>query len=129
MNFIINSRPPNRNKFFEMVHPAAFAISLGVVLGGAIFALFFYNNRNQDNQWRYEERPRRDPLEFMQHQFESYVNFSINIFIARYRVTVKKLIYFFIAGIFVQFAWIDSMMTMYFWSVVTVFISDASKKV
>lgn len=55
-----------------MVHPAALAISFGVVLGGAIFALFFYQNtRNQDNRWRYEESPRRDPLEFMQHQFES----------------------------------------------------------
>lgn len=55
-----------------MVHPAALAISFGVVLGGAIFALFFYNTRQQNNQWRYEEaRPRRDPLEFMQNQFES----------------------------------------------------------
>lgn len=54
-----------------MVHPAAIAISFGVALGGAIFALFFYNSRHQNNQWSYEERPRRDPLQFMQHQFES----------------------------------------------------------
>lgn len=54
-----------------MVHPAALAISFGVVLGGAIFALLFFNSHRND-RWRYEdERPRRDPLEFMQHQFES----------------------------------------------------------
>lgn len=70
-----------------MVHPAALAISFGVVLGGAIFALFFYNTRNQDNQWRYEERPRRDPLEFMQHQFESLVNFINIIYTILYRLS------------------------------------------
>lgn len=61
-----------------MVHPAALAISFGVVLGGAIFALFFYNSRNQHNEYRYEERPRRDPLELMRQQFELYVKISIN---------------------------------------------------
>lgn len=54
------------------MHPAALAISFGMVLGGAIFALFYLNsNRNTNNQWRYEERPRRDPIEFLQNQFES----------------------------------------------------------
>lgn len=54
-----------------MVHPAFAAISFGVVLGGAIFALLYYG-RTQNNQYRYEDRPRprRDPLECMQHQFE-----------------------------------------------------------
>lgn len=52
-----------------MVHPAALAISFGVVLGGAIFALFFYNTRNQENQWHERERPIRDPLAF--HQFDA----------------------------------------------------------
>lgn len=59
-----------------MVHPAALAITFGVVLGGAIFALFFYNSRNQHNEYTYEERPRRDPLEFMRQQFELYANIS-----------------------------------------------------
>lgn len=59
-----------------MVHPAALAISFGVVLGGAIFALIFMsNNRNEERQHRYQQsprpRPRPDPLELIQEQLES----------------------------------------------------------
>lgn len=57
-----------------MVHPAALAISFGMVLGGAIFALFYLNtNRNSNNQHRYEERPttRPDPFECIRNQLES----------------------------------------------------------
>lgn len=51
-----------------MVHPAALAISFGVVLGSAIFALFYLNSRsNQSNQHTYE-RPRADPIELIQSQ-------------------------------------------------------------
>lgn len=53
-----------------MVHPAALAISFGVVLGGAIFALFYLGNRNnnQHNQYTNERRPRADPIELIQNQ-------------------------------------------------------------
>lgn len=47
-----------------MVHPAAFAISFGIALGGAIFALFYLNNRNQNHQWQYQERQQRTRHEY-----------------------------------------------------------------
>lgn len=54
------------------MHPAALAISFGVVLGGAIFALF-YMNSNRNEPYRYEERRRRprDPLEVVREQLEA----------------------------------------------------------
>lgn len=53
-----------------MVHPAALAISFGVVLGSAIFALFYMNNRNnhQNNHYTHERRPRADPIELIENQ-------------------------------------------------------------
>lgn len=52
-----------------MVHPAALAISFGVVLGSAIFALFYLNTRNNhSNQYTHERRPRTDPIELIQNQ-------------------------------------------------------------
>lgn len=57
-----------------MVHPAALAISFGVVLGSAIFALFYLSNRNDQHQTHsYERRPRADPIEMIQNQLEKYV--------------------------------------------------------
>lgn len=55
-----------------MVHPAAIAITVGLALGGAIFALFFMDNqRNQHNQHTYERRPRIDPIEVVRSQLEA----------------------------------------------------------
>lgn len=56
-----------------MVHPAALAISFGVVIGSAIYALFYMNsNRNSNNNYRYEERRRnRDPIEIIRGQLEA----------------------------------------------------------
>lgn len=52
-----------------MVHPAALAITFGVVLGGAIFALFYLGSRsNQNNHYTYERRPRADPIEVVESQ-------------------------------------------------------------
>lgn len=54
-----------------MVHPAALAITIGVALGGAIFAIFYLGTRNQSNQYTYERRPIPDPLELIQNQLEA----------------------------------------------------------
>lgn len=57
-----------------MVHPAVAAISFGLALGGAIFALFYMNSqRNQNNQrtHTYEERTRVDPIDLIQSQLEA----------------------------------------------------------
>lgn len=55
-----------------MVHPAALAISFGVVLGGAIFALFFMNNNNRNSQHvQHERRARADPIELIANQLEN----------------------------------------------------------
>lgn len=52
-----------------MVHPAALAISFGVVLGSAIFALFYLGTRNNQNSpYTHERRQRPDPIELIQNQ-------------------------------------------------------------
>lgn len=55
-----------------MVHPAALAISLGIALGGAIFALFYLNNnRNENNQWRYQEHEPRNFSDYYPRHLDS----------------------------------------------------------
>lgn len=56
------------NNKTNMVHPAALAVSFGLVLGGAIFALFYLGSRNQQSQHTYERRPTADPIELIQNQ-------------------------------------------------------------
>lgn len=59
-----------------MVHPALFAVSVGIGIGAAIFLLFYTNQNNNHHQRRnaYQEHQHetwRDPLESMRRQFES----------------------------------------------------------
>lgn len=82
INMLSNFRKPNFvphhlqntrcDLIANMVNPAILAVSFGVVLGGAIFALFYLGSRNhQNNEHRYERRPRADPIELIQSQLEA----------------------------------------------------------
>lgn len=62
-----------------MVHPAAFAISLGIGLGAALFLIFnTFASRTSPYRETSEERPNRsenswrDPYNAMRYQFEKY---------------------------------------------------------
>lgn len=69
-----------------MVHPAAFAISLGLGLGAALFLIYTYANRTSPYSSRTfeEERPNRnennwrDPYNSMRNQFVKYEQTIVN---------------------------------------------------